>query len=74
VAEALKGARAVIVTGKLGPHLVRLAAAAGVKHLVLPSLAGDNLHKSHDLVSSARMLAIGYSSARSAVLINCSEA
>lgn len=40
VAEALRGARAVIVAGKLGPHLLRLAAAAGVEHLVLPSLAG----------------------------------
>ena len=41
VAEAIKGARAVIVTGKLGPHLLRLAAAAGVEHIVLPSLAGE---------------------------------
>jgi uncharacterized protein YbjT (DUF2867 family) len=40
VAEALKGARAVIVTGKLGPHLLPLATAAGVEHIVLPSLAG----------------------------------
>jgi hypothetical protein len=42
VAEALKGARAVIVTGKLGPHLLPLATAAGVEHIVLPSLAGEN--------------------------------
>ena len=42
MAEALKGARAVIVTGKLGPHLLPLATAAGVEHIVLPSLAGEN--------------------------------
>lgn len=40
VAEALRGARAVVVAGKLGPHLLRLAAATQVEHLVLPSLAG----------------------------------
>ena len=43
VLQALKGARAVIVAGRPGPHLLRLAQAAQVEHLVLPSLAGKPL-------------------------------
>lgn len=38
--KALRGARAVVVAGQLGPHLLQAAAAAKVEHLVLPSLAG----------------------------------
>jgi len=40
VAKALRGARAVVVAGQPGPHLLQAAAAAKVEHLVLPSLAG----------------------------------
>lgn len=40
VIEALVGTRSVVVTGRLGPHLLSSALAAGVEHIVLPSLAG----------------------------------
>lgn len=41
--QALVGARAVVVAGKVGPHLLAAAKAAGVEHVLLPSLAGTHL-------------------------------
>lgn len=40
VTQALLGTRAIVVTGPLGPHLLSAAQAAGVEHIVVPSLAG----------------------------------
>jgi hypothetical protein len=47
VAQALVGAETVIVTGRIGPHLLAAAQKAGVTHIMLPSLAGTFILRYH---------------------------